>query len=220
MGLAGGGKDKANGRDPRGRKPGQRRRDALEKRRDRREAVQMKLREKLTSEEIAERLNAKYYRTEEEEARAIAKGKKPAHLSPAQIRVELKIAEEEFKEDTTDDLLQIRLQLLREFEDLEAYAWGRHYASIGEHKIVVETDGEKASTRTTTEELVGDRGWVELAAKCKEFRLRLTGAEPPRKIAPTNPQGTKPFEFEQPEEFKRLAALAIDLLPDLKDLLK
>lgn len=258
MALAGGGgKDEANGRQPRGRKPGQRRRDELEKRRDRREIVQLKLRQKLHSEEIAEIINARYYRTKEEDAYAEASGKRPAHVSPAQVRVELKLAAEEYQRDTTDDILTIRLELCREFEDLEAYAWSRYYATLEAQKEVEteeivrkatkkegepkpqpnegedEDAGERASQEATSGEPLiekhktvterntdGDRGYLELALRCKEMRLRILGAEPPRKIAPTNPQGTKPYEFEQPEEFKRLAALAIDLLPDLKDLLK
>lgn len=225
MGLAdngsgGGGKDAAQGRKPRGRKPKQRTRTELEKRRDRREIVRLKLREKLTSEEIADRINGDHYDTDGEREYAAQTGKAPAHVSPQQVRVELGKAEKQAEEETTDEILAVRKQLIREWEDLEAYAWGRHYESIGTHKVTTETTGEKASVRTTTEELVGDRGYLELAARCKEMRMRLTGAEPPRKTALTNPEGTKPYEFEAPEEYKRLAALAIDLLPELKDILK
>ena len=35
---------------------------------------------------------------------------------------------------------------------------------------------------------------------------------PPRKTTLTNPDGTEPFKFEGVEEFKRLAALADELL--------
>jgi hypothetical protein len=205
-----------------GRKPKTQRRERnpLERRRDAREIGRIRLRFALwTLEEIADHINAKYYSGADEEARckeAAAKAGvesvEPPQLSKQMVSTVLKRLDARLEEEAVDELLALRRRQIAELRELEEYCRERYEATIGKHTKTRETTGDKASTTTEEEELSGERGYLELAFKCKQEIVDLTGSRPPRKIAPTNPEGTKPFDaFGESEELKRLAALFKDI---------
>ncbi len=110
--------------------------------------------------------------------------------------------------------MTLRRIRIAELRDLEEYCWERHNASVGQHIITTERIGGQNgdTTSTVTEELNGDRGYLELALKCKSEIIDLEGSRPPRKTALTNPDGTKPYDaFGDSEELKRLNSLFTEL---------
>lgn len=200
-----------------GRKPGQRKRTPLEIARDRRLIMRLRLRYHLwTHADIAEQVNKAYEGEEEEYEEEVKhpggrleyrKVRRP-HVSDKQVGVEIKTLQERLTAEAVNDVLSLRRMMVAEYRELEAYCYERYAATIGTHTKTTKTDGERASTRTEEEELSGERGYLDLAERCKAKVAELLGVAAPKKIAPTNPDGTKPFDaFSESEELKRLTTL-------------
>lgn len=200
-----------------GRKPGQRKRTPLEIARDRRLIMRLRLRYHLwTNQDIAEKVNEAYEKEEEvyekeiklEGGRIEFKTVRRPHVSPEQVGKEIKALEELLTASAVNDILTVRRMMVAEYRELEAYCYERYEATIGTHTKTVTTSGEHPSTREEEEELSGQIGYLQLAQACKAKVAELLGAAAPKKIAPTNPDGTKPFDaFSENEELKRLATL-------------
>jgi hypothetical protein len=200
-----------------GRKPGQRKRTPLEIARDRRLIMRLRLRYHLwTNIDIAVEVNKAY---EKEEAEYEKEVKLPGgriefklvrrpHVSPEQVGREIKALEELLTASAVNDILTVRRMMVAEYRELEAYCYERYEATIGTHVKTTKTEGENPSTRTEEEEISGQIGYLQLAQACKAKVAELLGVAVPKKIAPTNPDGTKPYDaFSENEELKRLATL-------------
>lgn len=225
MELEGGGtpsKDEQAGRQKRGRKPGQRRRTPLEQARDRRLITRLRLRNMLlTQEEIAEEVN-KAYETPEQIEQAKQEGKIPPHVSDKMVSHILREFEKRLEAEATDDVLALRRLRIAELRELEVFCWERYHATLAPQVTKLDetkdgtgkdADGTTTTHRTTTVNRDGDRGYLELALKCKQEIIDLENIRPPRKTALTNPEGTKPFDaFGDSEELKRLNSLFTEIV--------
>jgi hypothetical protein len=209
-----------------GRKPGQRTRTGLELARDRAEMERLRLRYRYTPYRIAEEIN-KFYKDEPEESfddkgRLILR----PHVSHKQVEADLLKAKEYYQALQFETTQEKRLEIIRQFYDLAAYCQERYDASI-EDKITKMSESrdssEKGNTSTERETIVNTDGnprYLEIKSFCLKFIAELEAVIPPKKIAPTNPDGTEGYKFEGGEELKRLAALAIEagaLLPPAKE---
>lgn len=202
-----------------GRKPKaeRRERNPLEKARDRRLMSRLHLRYSLwTHEQIAVRLNELYYDKEAEER--IGTGLEAPHISKQMVTAELKKLRERLDAEAIDDILTLRRQRIAEYRELEEYCYERYEATVGMHiktRTVTGGGGDKCKDGTTTteeEELAGESPYLTLAKACKDKILEIEGSLSPRKVSPTSPDGTKPFEgFGESEELKRLAAAFTEL---------
>jgi hypothetical protein len=198
----------------RGRKPGQRTRTPLEIARDRRLIMRLRLRNHLwTHGDIAEEVN-KAYEKEEEEREIEVRGKdgklgyklvRRPHVSPEQVGKEIKTLEERLEAEAVNDVLRLRRFMAAEYRELEQFCYERYAETVGLHTKTTTKTGE---TIKTEEELAGEIGYLQLAEKCKARVAELLGVAAPKKIAPTNPDGSKPYDaFSENEELKRLAAV-------------
>lgn len=210
----------AQNRKAPGRKPGQRRRTKLEIARDRAEIVELRLLHRKSITEIAEAVSAKYLEEiVDQEAGTDRDGKVVPHLGFKQIKIELDHSIEDYKDTMAEDIQSKRRELIRQFELLGGMTY-REYEKSKAPKIVKtaeERDSQEGGASTmikevTEERVVGDPRFLSLTIQCRDKVAELEAAYPPKKTTLTNVDGTEPFQFEGTEEFKRLAALAGELL--------
>lgn len=195
-----------------GRKAGQRQRTKLEVQRDRAEIERLRLRYRMRLAQIAEEIN-KFYQDEEEEYVYNDKLVKRPHLTDKQVWVEIQKAAEEYREYRFVTTEEKRLEIIRQFEDLAVFCQVRYDESLKTKVITTKEERNKDGEVTTVEKEVnekrdGNPRYLDIKAFCLKFIAELEQTIPPKKIAPTNPEGTEGFKFEGGEEFKRLAALA------------
>lgn len=197
------------GRRKRGRNPDQRSRTPLEKKRDARLIADWKLSEHLDNETIADRLTDMYRRERKE-------GEKLVTVSRQTVDRVVIALEDELIKDAGRDIATLRALKIANLIGIAVQARRDYEASKRPRvKRTVEkrnSTGEKASDtrggRFTTEHRVGNDRLLRIALDAEKEVAELQALYPPKKIAPTSPDGTKPFEgFQMPEEFKRLAAI-------------
>lgn len=169
---------------------------------------------------IAELITARYaLQIADEETGLDKDGKRPPSVKNKQVRNELEGALGDYKESRADEIHAKRLETIRQYEELGMYAFEEYEKSRADRiiKTSIETDNPEHGTTTTEKEViearvVGDKGFLFIVRDCKDRIAELEAVVPPRKTTLTNPDGTEPFKFEGAEEFKRLAALAEELL--------
>lgn len=203
-----------------GRLPGTRLRTALEKERDRTEINNLRLIYRMSVTEIARIVTARYAEqiVEPLEAGLDKEGKRPPRVQVKQVRLELRAAILDYQDERATEIHGKRLEAIRAYESFGRYVMSEYEKSKGDRVITTETESESTegtvnTTKTVTEpRAVGDKGFVQIGLQCLDRIVELEAVIPPRKLAMTNPEGTEAFKFEGTEEFKRLAALAQELL--------
>lgn len=204
------------GKQSPGRKPGQRRRSPLEIARDRSLIVDLRLMRRKTLQEIADIVSAQYLEEIADQETGLDKdGKRPPSVMPRQVRVELEKSVEDYKETRAEEIHAKRLELIRRYDRMSAFAF-EEYDKSAVDRVTTMTEetssaehGSSTKERETTEQRpTGDKGFLSIAVTCIDRIAELEAVIPPRKTALTNPEGTEPFKFEEPEELKRLGALA------------
>lgn len=107
----------------------------------------------------------------------------------------------------------VRGQLALELAAVRRTAWREYEASKKERKKskvkvdatkVDEAGGALKTAETTREERNGDPRYLKIVADTIETEAKLLGANAPVKIAPTNPEGDKPYEPMGLEAFAAL----------------
>lgn len=195
---------------------GRRRRTKLEIARDRAEIERLRLRYRMPPLQIVEKI-AEFYQDEDED-------KRPT-VGFEQVKKEIKAATEDYQNLENLEIKQKRQELIRQFYDLAIQCQEQYDKSLADRVTKVtegrsnKEKGDSTLTRETTVNTDGNARYLEIKLHCLKFIAELEATIPPKKIAPTNPDGTDAFKFEGAEELKRLAALAREagaLLPSAK----
>lgn len=195
---------------------GRRKRTPLEIALDRQLIVRLKLVNHLPNVLIAERVNKQYKKRAPD-----SKGREAPQISVELVKKELQAAKEEANEAATDIITDLRKAAIREYREFIAYLMERYEATCSKRtvKTLEEREGSNDKgvssgvvKKTVTEKRDGDARYLEIVERCKWRIAELESVIPPRKIAPTNPDGTESFKFEGSEELKRLDALRDELL--------
>lgn len=194
---------------------GRRQRTPLEMARDREKITRLRLVNRLHVNVIADIISKQYEGEENPE------GKLAPQIGVEQIRKELTRSKTDFEREQLKTILEKRAALIREYRALEAYCMERYDATLCK-KITKTTEEKEGSTpnggnnsvtrKTVKQNTDGDKGYIDLAERCKWRVAELEAIIPPRKTALTNPEGTEAFKFETGEEWKRLTALSAELL--------
>lgn len=198
-----------------GKKKGQRRRTLLEIARDRREMVRLRLRKRLTLNEIAIEIN-KYYADEADVDPETGKSK--PEIKWQTVKRELKKAVKEFQDEEETEVQLKRREVSRQFLDLMALAHEEYEKSKTDKIVKTSQESTKEGAVSTLEKEVievrstGNPSFLRLAYDCVFAHAEMEAVIPPKKIAPTNPEGTLPYEFDGGEEFRRLRAIAAELM--------
>lgn len=202
-----------------GRKPGQRRRTRLEIARDRAKINTLRLLYRKSVSEISSIISDQYLNAELDEDGLDKDGKRPPHVGVKQVRNELEGAIRDYKEEMADEIHSKRLEVIRRYDSLAGLAHAEYEASKADKVVNTTEESENEETGTTSKKrevreprVVGDPRFINIAVTCIDRIAELESVIPPRKTALTNPDGTEPFRFEGAEEFKRLSALAAELL--------
>lgn len=93
-----------------------------------------------------------------------------------------------------------KAQELAKIDNLEREAWESWHRSIGTRRVTStgrETggrDGNKDKAQVRTEDMLGDPRYLAQIQSCIDRRCKLLGLDAPAKIAPTNPDGTEPYD--------------------------
>lgn len=205
MDITDGDSKREAGEKRRGRKPGRRTRSTTEMRRDARAMTRLRLFNHLwTHEDVADEINALYYSDRTPDANF----KEPPLVGRVQVSRVIEAFEKRLDDAAINDVLKLRRIRIAEYRELEQLCYERYKATIGEHVKTISIPGKNGGERTESEELSGERGYLELAERCKWRIAELENIIPPKKVAPTNPDGTKPFSlFSDDEELKRLASV-------------
>jgi hypothetical protein len=202
-------KDEIAGRKKRGRSKDQRSRTTLERKRDQRLIARWKLREKMDNEQISERLTEMY-------AKLWQPGELIVKVSRQSVDNEIKALEERLAKDAGRDILTLRAIKIGELTEYAKQAWADYEHS---KRPLVKRSSEKGETtgehgreshtvRKAVEHRVGDARLLRIALDADKEVAELQNLYPPKKVAPTTPDGTEPYKgFELPEELKRFAAM-------------
>ncbi len=114
-----------------------------------------------------------------------------------------------------------RFEVICALYDLAGLAHEEYEASKTDKRVNVKesktSTGDKATTTDTEREVIekrasGNPAFLNLVKSCVDTIAELEQVVPPKKIAPTDPTGTLPYEFTGGEEFKRLKSIANELL--------
>lgn len=125
-------------------------------------------------------------------------------LSEATISRIVKSVEEEWKAAPIRDMTAIRAQLeathrlviAEAFEEFEKSS-GRHVKTKVKKKAGGGDDADEPTTESEvqTEDVTGDPRYLKIVTDNLEAIAKLAGANAPVKVAPTNPEGTQPYDM-------------------------
>ena len=114
------------------------------------------------------------------------------------IHQDLQFLQERWRTEALGDITEAKTRELAKLDEVEAQAWEAWHRSIGKTKKTLterrtggRTPGEKAAV--STEELNGDPRYLTIVLDCQARRAKMLGLDMPTKIAPTTPDGDRPF---------------------------
>jgi predicted transcriptional regulator len=115
------------------------------------------------------------------------------------VAEDVKAVHEEWKLSRIHDHDAVIARELESLAKMEAEAWGqwersKEMAVTRKHKESTNDQGGDVSDETTEKEQCGDPAYLAAIHKVRERRAALLGLDSPTKIAPTTPDGSKPFE--------------------------
>lgn len=151
-------------------------------------------------------------------------------VSQQQISLDLATVQRRWRTDTAINLDEAKQKELARIDNLERTYWDAWQHSSGEHvktrtehlvpALDAESEGSEGEEKvekkpillkriTDTEDLVGAPAFLAGVMSCIERRCKLLGLDAPTKVAPTTPEGDKPYNDELSEErrISRLAAI-------------
>ena len=115
------------------------------------------------------------------------------------VAEDVKAVHEEWKLSRIHDHDAVIARELESLAKMEAEAWGqwersKEMAVTRKHKESTNEQGGDVSDETIEKEQCGDPAYLAAIHKVRERRAALLGLDSPTKIAPTTPDGSKPFE--------------------------
>ena len=191
---------------------GRRRRTKQEIARDRAEIEKLRLRYRLKPTQIVEKIKEFYTDGLDEDGREIESGKFPPTVGFEQVKKEIQASTKEFVESRYETIQEKRTEIIRQFEDLAVFCQERYDSSIVDKVTITKEERNKEGEVTTVEKEVtvntdGNARYLDIKKYCLQSIAELEAVIPPKKFAPTNPDGTEAFKFTGDEELKRLEAL-------------
>jgi hypothetical protein len=126
-------------------------------------------------------------------------------------------AKNDFVQMETDEIHAARLEMIRRYEDLALQCQERFDASLVQKVTTTEQESDRAGEQSSLSKTVrvnteGAIGYLQLKETCYWRISELRAIIPPKKVAPTNPEGTEAFRFDDTTEMRRLKAFTMELL--------
>ncbi len=156
---------------------GRRKRTQIEIARDRAEIKRLRLRYRKTYREIAVVINAYYQEEPPEED-----GRLPPSIGFEQVQKELLAAKIEYQEELFSTILDERLDLIRQWEDLAIFCQERYDESCKPKLVQTKESrsnpekGDSELERELTENTDGNPRYLEIKSSCLKFIAELKGA--------------------------------------------
>lgn len=150
------------------------------------------------------------------------------------IKADLDALTARWQSEALRDISQAKAEELAKLDELEREAWAAWYRGIGRKQIRTTktkrgtdaTQGDaptapgmdETETSVRTESLNGDPRYLGIVLDCQQRRAKMLGLDAPQKIAPTNPEGDKPYQPQDlsglsDDELRQLAALLAKTAP-------
>lgn len=116
-----------------------------------------------------------------------------------QISLDLKEMQKRWKESALRNFDEAKAQELAKIDNLELEYWEAWHNSRGQKKVssterADTASGQRNKAQIRTEDMQSDPRFLEGVRWCVDRRCKLLGLDAPSKIAPTNPEGNKPYE--------------------------
>lgn len=194
-------------------KLGKRQRTSLEKASDRTQITRLRLRYRKSISEIADTINGQYQALGEYDPDT---GKLQPTIGVKMVERILQQRRKEFVQQETDEIHAARLEMIRRYEDLALQCQERFDATLVSRVTETEQESDKSGETTSLTKTVrvntdGQVAYLNLKQICLDRIAELRAIVPPKKIAPTNPEGTEAYRFEDSVELRRLRAFAVEL---------
>ena len=125
-----------------------------------------------------------------------------------------------WREEALRDISQAKAEELAKLDELEREAWAAWHRGIGRKQVRTTKIGGKEGGEVSlrTEVLNGDPRYLGIVLDCQQRRAKILGLDAPQKIAPTNPEGDRPYQPQDlsglsDDELRQLAAILAKAAP-------
>lgn len=127
--------------------------------------------------------------------------------SIAMLAADAKFLEERWRAEALGDITEVKSRELAKLDELEAEAWKAWHRGIGKKQQTFtkrksggkrkggqgEAGADDTEASVRTEDLNGDPRYMNIILECQGRRAKMMGLDMPTKIAPTTPDGDRPF---------------------------